>query len=140
MSSSPDPGSFTHYLDSSLALIRQDCPPAYAQLCRLLAPRQVQLNVDQEALWLSFAPDAVSLHAGQAPTPAITVDLSRQVILDMLDARLSLQDAIQHGRLGLRGDLYHLTLFYEGWLAYLRGAVRCPAMPDLLDAYRSSPA
>jgi hypothetical protein len=127
-------------LDSSLALIREDCPPAYAQLCRLLAPRQVQLHVDREALWLSFTPHAAALHPGQAPDPAITIRFTRLAILDMLDAKLTLQDAIQHGRIGLQGDLHHLTLFYEGWLTYLRGAVRCPAMPALLDDYRLAPA
>ena len=141
MNSLPDETSFVHYLQDSLTHMQGECPPAYAQLCQLLAPRQVQLSVDREELWMGFAPAAISVQPGQAANASVHIRLPRQVILDMLDAKLTLQDAILTGRVSLQGDLHHLTLFYEGWLTYLRGAVRCPSIPDLLERYRyvSSP-
>ena len=102
-----------------------------------MAGRVVLLQMDEESIPISFQPDQVTfasaLDAGRLVSHLNT---SRQAILDLVDARLTLVDAILEGQLDLIGEATDLGLLYETLLTYLRGAVRCPSIPSLLDQFR----
>lgn len=116
--------------------MERECRLAYHSLCEVLAQRQVALHVDGEALALVFTRQhAVTLPLTEA-IPDIHLSLTRAAILDLVDGKLTLQEAILEGRVNLQGNLPNLLLFHEGWLAYMRGAIRCPSFPDLLERYR----
>ena len=122
-------------IDDSLATLRRECPRAYDLLCDLLAPREVLVQIDDETAVLNFGADAVTVSL--APhNPHVRFSLSRQTILDLLDARLTLIEALLSGELLLQGDIDDLARFHEGLMTYLQGGVRCPSFPALLDRFR----
>jgi hypothetical protein len=132
----PEDDSFQKFLETSLHLMQRECAPAYQYLCELLAPRQVAIAVDREEVTLAFtAGQALLLPPGDAQ-PVIRLQMKRETILDLTDGKFTLQEAILDGVVSVHGDLKELVLFHEGWLAYMRGAIRCPSLPDLLDRFR----
>ena len=136
MSFLPEDDSFQNFLETSLQLMRRECAPAYQVLCELLAPRQVAIAVDREEVVLAFTTERAAMLPPAAAQPALRLQMKRETILDLTDGKFTLQEAILDGVVTVQGDLKELVLFHEGWLAYMRGAIRCPSLPDLLERYR----
>jgi hypothetical protein len=140
LSSLPDEDTFTGFLEASLSVMQRECVQAYQLLCTQLATRRVQIEVDGEVVTLVFEPHHVAMLPASTARPTITLKLRRQAILDLTDGKFTLQEAILEGIVTLHGDLKDLVLFHEGWLTYMRGMVRCPSIPDLLERYRYASA
>ena len=139
MSSSPDESSILRFIELSLETLRGEFPAAYLLLCSQLAPRTVRMMIDGEEISLAFDPRGAHLRR-DAPHPTIELQTARQTILSVLDAHLTLHEAILADAILLRGDLEDLAALHEGLLTYVRGAVRCPSFPPLLDRFRYAPA
>ncbi len=138
MSSLPDEDSIPALIDASLTTLRRECPHAYHLLCTLLAPREVAVQIEGETAALNFDVGAIRV-TRQPRDPGVWFRTTRQTILDLLDAQLTLVEAVLSGMLVLQGDTDDLALFHEGFLTYLRGGVRCPSFPALLDRFRHPP-
>lgn len=135
MSFSPSDSSIAGFIETSLAALRHECPTAYIQMCALLVPREVLLLIEGEAVALAFGRDRV--HSLPRPrSPTVQLRTTRQTILDVIDYRLTLDEAVLVDAILLRGDVEDLALFHEGLLTYVCGAVRCPSFPPLLDRFR----
>jgi hypothetical protein len=130
--------AFRDFLDESLCAIEREAPAAYAQLCRHLAPREVLLRVDEEEITVRFGRGRAALDVPQHP--AVRVAVTTPAILDVIDARYSLLDAVLEGAMVLQGRLDDLLAFHDGLLAYVHGAVRAPSLPDLLTRFRAAAA
>ena len=127
--------SLTWYIGASLVALRQECPTAYFLMCSQLAPRRVRLMIDGESVTLAFDPSGAHvLPVAQNPTAELVT--SRRTILDVLDARLTLAEAVLSDAIVLKGCVDDLTAFHDGLMTYVRGAVRCPTFPRLLDRFR----
>jgi hypothetical protein len=79
---------------------------------------------------------AVARGRAAGGAPAIDVRTTRATVLALIDAELSLVDAVLADHLSLRGALPDLLAFHEGLTTYVHGAVRAPSFPALLAAYR----
>lgn len=134
-SSSAPERSFAGFLSRSLEALRRDLPWIHARLCARLAPRELRLEVDGEGLGLRCGEDEIRLIEPPA-TPAVEARTDRAAILDLVDARLSLLDALLEERLWIRGAIGDVIAFHDGLLIYLHGAVRDPAFPALLRELR----
>jgi hypothetical protein len=135
LSSSPDEEGIGGLITTSLSTMRDECPEAYGLICRLLASREVLMLIDGETVVLTFHPDEVQvLH--QPRSPHVELRTSRQTLLDLIDARLTLDQAVWTDAMVVRGDVQEVGLFHEAWLNYVRGAVRCPSFPALLERFR----
>jgi len=66
----------------------------------------------------------------------VEVGLDKPILLDLVDGRVTLEDALLEERLRLRGSLDALVEFDEALYIYLGGAVRCPSFPELYAEYR----
>ena len=135
VSSNSSPKPLADFIGESLVTLQRECPLAYHRLCTILAPRELLLIVDNEQVALTFQRTGARI-IPQTERPAVTVWLTHQTILDLVDARLSLNDAVMSGAMDMKGTLENLVTFYDGFLLYLKGAVRCPSFPPLLDRYR----
>lgn len=102
-------------------------------------PREVLLFVDGEEVSLTFAPGGVYL-APQVRYPTVVLHTSRRTILDVIDARLTLNEAVLADEILLQGSPADLAVYHEGLLTYVRGAVRCPSFPSLLERFRHTTA
>ncbi len=110
----------------------------YARMCAELAPREVALDVGGEVVAVAF--DDRGHRALPSPVaPRVELATTRAAILDLLDGRITLLDAVLADRIVLRGGLDDVIAFHDGLMTYLHGAVRSFAMPGLLRSYRRQP-
>ena len=123
------------YIATSLIALRQECPTAYFLMCGQLAPRRVRLAIEGESVTVAFEPSAVHVLSETKESTAEVVT-SRQTILDVLDARLTLAEAVLSDAIVLKGHISDLTAFHDGLMTYVRGAVRSPSFARLLDRFR----
>ena len=140
MSFSLDDWSIARFIGISLETLLNEFPTAYLLLCTQLASCSVLLVIDGEAVALAFDPSGAHVMP-QLRNPTIQLHTNRQTILDVIDAHLTLYEAVLVDAILLQGDTEDLAAFHEGLLTYVRGAVRCPSFPALLDRFRyvSSP-
>jgi len=125
----------TWYIATSLIALRQECPTAYFLMCGQLAPRRVRLVIEGESVTLAFDPSGVHV-LPEAKESAAELVTSRQTILDVLDARRTLAEAVLSDAIVLKGHVNDLTAFHDGLMTYVRGAVRSPSLARLLDRFR----
>jgi len=132
--------AFASFLGESLDVMRRETPRAYAALCERLAPHVVHLVVGDEALGVCGNGDGYAVSVVAAPADAsVDVRTTRATILALIDARLSLIDAILTDGIELRGCPDDVVAFHDALLTYVHGAVRSPSFPRLLRAYRAQP-
>ena len=69
---------------------------------------------------------------GRCPGPHVAV----RAVLDVLDAELSLSEAVETGRVDVHGSLDDVVHAHDALLAYAHAAVRAPSVPGLVDGLR----
>jgi hypothetical protein len=135
-SSAADP-TFRSFLRRSMQLLRDEQPAAYVAMCRQLAAHGVQLQVGSERVGLRFATVEVSFD--DAVQPQICVRTSKAAVVGVLDAEMSLAEAVLNDKLVVIGALPDLVAFEEALSFYVHGAVRAPSFPLLWREYRNAP-
>lgn len=106
-------------------------------MCQALAPREVLIEVDREPVAVVCASTSAQVVA--TPTaPVVECRTTREAILDLIDAKTTLLDAVTSERVWLRGSPEDLLAFHDGLMIYLGGAVRSPSFPALLRAFRAT--
>lgn len=137
MSFLPVDSRFAALVETSFVVLLKECPEAYSRICQRLNTREVHLKVDDEIVSISFQPE--SAHVLNAPQqPTVYFESTRQIILDLVDARITLEHAITRDLIHVRGKMNDLIDFYEALQFYVHGAVRCVSFPALLADYRSN--
>jgi hypothetical protein len=129
---------FASFLSESLEILAREMPRTYARLCATLDGRCVAIEVDAPPVFVSFGASTCEVSPPDETTPTVEAALSKQTVLALIDGRDSLENAVWSDRFLLRAPVDELERFLEGLLLYLRGAVRCPSLPALLDRYRSA--
>lgn len=132
MSSSTSTEPFADLVGRSLEILAREYPLAHRRLRERLSAMTVNLVIDDEPFGLSFTRSAVTVGAAHEGASA-NLRSSRRALVDLLEGREALIDAILAGRVDLIGAAEPLGRFHEGLLDYLRGAIRCPSFPRLLE-------
>ncbi|WP_437335482.1 hypothetical protein WME98_25045 [Sorangium sp. So ce296] len=125
-------------LAESFAALAAELPEAHARVSARLAGRAVAIRVDGERFVVEADGGAPQVRAAGADeeAAAVRVATSRRAILDVLDARRSLAEAVLADEVEVVGALERLVEAREALLAYVHGAVRCPSFPALLERFR----
>jgi hypothetical protein len=123
------------FIEASFEALRKEFPEAYFLVCRRLAGMTATLLIDDERVALVFERRAVHVN-GRYPRANVRARTSRRAIQDILDARLTLQAAVDNGLLQLWGSIEDLEDFHEALLIYVRGGVRSPSFGPLLGRFR----
>jgi len=113
---------------------------SYARLCEKLASLRIEIRIDGECLIAAFEPGGhrVAGESTAAQTAAgARFRASRDAVLDVLDGRINLAEAVMTGRLEAYAPLAHLLELHDALLLYVNAAVRCPSFPALLDRFRA---
>lgn len=126
---------FATFLAHSMTLLAAEKPQVYGRLCTLLRDREARVTMDGERLGIAFPAGEFRL-LGDVERPFIELSSSRTTVVDVVDGRLTLEEAVWGEQLELRGHLDDLVRFHDALVLYLQGAVRCPSFPWLLDCYR----
>ena len=127
---------FVGFLKQSLEALRTEQPEAYRQMCLALHPRRVLIDIDGEQVEMRFGRKKAKVRppSGDATISART---SKQLILDLIDHRLTLAESIVEGRFEVKGHLDDLVAFHDGLIFYLSGGVRARSFPKLLRGFRA---
>jgi hypothetical protein len=128
---------FDAFLGDSLRILSIEAPEAYREMCRVLLGREVGIEVDGCAVGVLYERERAVL-LPEPRSPAVDVKTTRDAILALVDARISLVDAALRDALQLRGSPGDLLAFLDGLAAYLHGSVRAPSFPALLRRYRKA--
>lgn len=126
-------------LAASLAVLAAERPAAHARLCARLEGRSVSIHVGEERLLVTFAAGAGAVRAtaaGEDPPADVRIVTRRRAILEVLDARRSLAEAVLADEVEVVGELPRLEEALEGLVTYVHGGVRCPSFPALVDRFR----
>jgi hypothetical protein len=126
---------FGAFLAESFDTLRDEMPGASVEMCRRLYPREVLLVVNAEPVGVRFERHSLCI-LSKPSAPSLEVRTDRRTILDLVDARCTLHEAVLADRLFLCGSTADLLAFHEGLMAYLHGAMRAPSFPNLLQRYR----
>lgn len=93
--------------------------------------------VDGEVAGLAVSWIGIAVLPGPGPA-SVTVETSRRAILDLVDDRLTVAQAVDAGAVAVSGTLADLAVLHEGLRVYVQGAVRSPSLPGILERFRRS--
>jgi hypothetical protein len=122
-------------LAESFQVLATEHPQARARMAACLEGLAVGLRVDEEHFAASFhqARARVAPATGREP---VLVTTRRRTILAVLEARLSLAEAVLADEVQVVGPLETLLRLHEGLRLYVHGAVRSPGFARLLERLR----
>jgi hypothetical protein len=126
---------FRGWVDRGLRTLERELPWAYDRMAAALGAREVALTVDDEAATVESDGKTVWLR-DEPRAPSVTLRTTRREIVALAEAERSLVSSVLLGETVLRGRVEDLAAFHDGLLEFLRGAVRSPSFPGLMDAFR----
>lgn len=124
-------------LRRSVEHLADDVPDSYHLVLDALGPLVVELDVDGEVFSLRGG-HRLEVSDGAASMAGTRIATSRSAILDVLDAKVGLGEAVEAGTVAVRGSLDDVQRAHNTLLAYVHAAVRAPSQPGLLAALRTS--
>jgi hypothetical protein len=127
--------SFASFLARSLTLLERELPWGYAAVCRALGEREVLIEVDGEKTPV-MATGSVLRVERSSRAPVVECRTSRRAIVDLVDGKMTLVEAVESELVWLSGTVDDLLAFHDGLMAYLGGAVRSPSFVGLLGEFR----
>jgi hypothetical protein len=125
-------------LRRSVGHLEDEVPASYRHMLEALGPLVVEVDVDGEVFLLRGG-RRLEVTDGPAGVSGARITSSRAAILDLLDARFSLDEAVQAGVVNVHGSLDDILRAHDTLLAYVNAAVRAPSHPELLAALRRGP-
>lgn len=123
-------------LRRSVEHLADEVPDSYRLVLERLGPLVVELDVDGELFSLRGG-HRLEVADGAAGTAGTRVATSRAAIVDVLDAKVGLGQAVEAGTVAVRGSLDDVQRAQNTLLAYVHAAVRAPSQPGLLAALRT---
>jgi hypothetical protein len=123
-------------LRRSVEHLCHEVPASYRLTLDALGPLVVALDVDGETFSLSGGRTLV-VTDGVTDTARVRIVTSRSTILDVLDAKVGLQEAVEAGTIGVHGSLDDVLRVHDTLHTYVHAAVRAPTQAALVDAMRA---
>jgi hypothetical protein len=123
-------------LRRSVGHLAAEVPDSYGLTLDALGPLVVALEVDGEHLSLEGGHE-LAVTDGEPASAGVRITTSRATILDVLGAKVDLQDAVTKGTVEVRGSLEDILRAHDTLQAYVHAAVRAPTHYGLLDALRA---
>jgi hypothetical protein len=126
-------------LAESFSIIARELPAAGRGLALALTERRIRIEIGAELLDVSVGDGVLQVSAavrGTGPSPDAFVSAGVATILDVLDARTNLRDAVLEGQLRVIAELANVQVLYDALLQYTHAAVRCPSIALLLGRLR----
>jgi hypothetical protein len=118
-------------LGTALDVLGREAPAHHDVLCGTIATLPMSLHVGREVLGLHLAGGQLRIAApDRAARVTVRTDLATAHAL--LDARLTVLEAVQRGKLDVRGHAADLCAATEALSTFLHGLVRCPSGAALL--------
>lgn len=124
-------------LRRSLGHLESEVPASYGHLVATMGPMVIDLDVDGERFGVHGGPRILVVD-GPSPVATARVATTRDTIVAVLDAELTLHLAVETGRVDVRGRLDDVVRAHDALLAYAHAAVRAPSVPALVAQLRGT--
>lgn len=124
-------------LRRSIAHLEDEVPQSYRVLVATLGSLVVQLDVDGEVFALRGG-NRLRVSNGTAPGAGVRIATSRLAVLELIDARVGLGEAVEAGMVRVHGSLDDVQRVHEALQAYVHAAVRASSQPALLSQLRAA--
>lgn len=121
----------------SVQHLADDMPASYRLLVAELGPLVVELDVGGDVFSVHAGGERLQVSDGPAQAAKVRVRTSRTAILDLIDAKVGLDEAVETGTVSVRGSLDDVQRTHDTLRAYLHGAVRAASVPTLLSELRA---
>ncbi|MEZ0357518.1 SCP2 sterol-binding domain-containing protein [Mycobacterium sp. SA01] len=121
----------------SIEHLEEDVPASYQMLVSELGPLVVELDVADDMFTVHAASDRLHVSDGPAQKARVRIRTSRTAILDLIDAKVGLDEAVEAGAVSVHGCLDDIQRAHDTLLAYIHGAVRAASVPALLSELRA---
>jgi hypothetical protein len=126
---------FFSFLRGSLSVLEKEVSEAHCALAAALGGLRARLVADGVACTIWLDSSGWSIYPG--PTDVdLEVAFDRRIILDLIDGRIRIHDAIDRDRLRLRGSAEAIERFFTALMIYLEGLMRAPGTMAILKDYR----
>lgn len=125
-------------LRRSVEHLKEDVPGSYRLFVTELGPLVVELDVGDEVFSIRGG-EHLQVTNGSAPSVSVRIATSRAIILDLIDAKTGLDEAVEAGTVAVRGSLDDVQRAHTALRAYVHAAVRAARVPALLSDLRAGP-
>ena len=122
-------------LRRSIECLADEVPASYRLVLDRLGELVVELRVDAECFALRGG-ERLEVSDGPPHAAGACIATSRRAVVDVVDARIGLGEAVESGAVSVRGSLDDVQRAHDTLLAYVHAAVRAPSQPALLAALR----
>jgi hypothetical protein len=118
----------------SLSAIAAEAPQTHAALHEAVGPLHARFSTEGRARLFRATPAGFAL---DETTDAADVEIAfeRAVVLDLAEARLTLEEALIADRLHAKGSVAAVTRLHDALMIYLEGLLRAPGAAALYDEY-----
>ncbi len=123
-------------LRRSVEHLEEEVPDRYRLLITRLGPMVVELDIDGELFSLR-GDGRLRVSDGAAEEAGVRIGASRGTILDLVDATVGLNEAVEAGTVSVRGSLDDVQRAHDALMAYVHAAVRASSHPRLLSELRA---
>lgn len=124
-------------LAESFAILEHEVPDAYEMMCDRLDGYRVGIRVDDEQFVAEFA-DGRARVLQNVESSYVQIATSRAAILAVLDGEVSLLNSVLGDEVQAKASLDDLITVNSGLAMYVKGAVRCPSFPALVERLRGA--
>jgi hypothetical protein len=132
------PATTAAFVERALGVLETEAPVAFHRLIDELRAGPAGLEVDEERFSIEVRGDALRVVRRPTSADGGRVRTGGDVVLDLIDGRVPLLEAVVEGRLDVRGDCDAVLRLARGLTAFVEGAVRSPGVRDLLEEYRAA--
>ena len=130
------PADFFTFLRTSLSCIAAEEPDGHRALTAAMGRMRVRLVADGVARIIRFDFPDWAIYPEVSEAADLEVAFDREIIMDLIDGRLTMEDAIYQERLRMRGSVETIERFHGALMIYLEGLIRTPGAPAMLEVYR----
>lgn len=118
----------------SLDTIAAEAPQTHAALRQAVGPLRARFSTEGRARLFRATSAGFALDE-TSETADVEIGFDRAVVLDLAEARLTLEEALIADRLHAKGSVAAVTRLHEALTIYLEGLLRAPGAAALYEDY-----
>ena len=129
------PTDFFGFLARSIDLLKQESCENYERMATELqgVHTSVSTGTNERLIWFDDGQFAMETDPADAD---VWVEFEEPAILDLIDGKYSLEQAVIGGDIFIKGNVRTIEKFHTALTTYLNGALRSPGFSALLADYR----
>ncbi len=121
--------TYASLVAESFASIAVEAPAAHQALTLALGDQAIAIRLDHEQFGVAARP--IPTITAPAEAPDVAIEVSASTVRAVIDGDLSLADAVTNDHVRAVGSLDAIAQVHDALIAYVHGAIRSPAVPEL---------